>query len=218
MPELSELNTGSVLGVRVFKRLGERYWVNNYEVQYLGQNQPSDIQQYLLSLAGEFVGAELLIHHPLVYIDRVVISTIEPDSQPYNPLTFAVLPYNMQCNGHDPNQTLMPLSFCVLVKKKTIYGRSGNILYRGALVTASGFMGPNGFSIGPGDENRIGSALNQLVNGLNNINTSLVLVKLDSSGAIENVRQVISLSVRTIATVKKLYNRYYDIGSGDSNG
>lgn len=220
MPELTTISNGTVLAARAFKRIGETIWVNTYELLYEGASAPADAYTYLDAVADAISVAESNIHSNKVYLDRVVISSVEPDSVPYNPSTFAVFSYNFACTGITGIHTLLPLSFCVLVKKLVNFGRAGNILYRGALSTTSGTMGAQGFTLDFDEANRITNALQTLINSLQALDTSLALVKLTDTGVIDNVRKVTGVTVRTLTTTKKLYNRYFDIAnsSGSSGG
>lgn len=213
MPELTSISDGTLMAVRSFKRIGEVVWVNTYEIRYEGAFGPSSPYQYLQSVSDAIVEGEKGIHSDKVTIDRVVIASVEPDSVPYNPETFAVFNYSAQCDGIQSPHSLLPLTFCVLVKKRVEFGRSGNILYRGALSTDSGVMDSIGFTIDPIDATRIESALNLLIDNLQALNTRLVLVKLNPNGTVSNVRAVQGLEVRRIASTKKLYNRYFDVAN-----
>lgn len=218
MPELTSLSQNSLLAARAFKRIGEAVWVNTYELRYAGATTPSDVYQYLNDVADAIRDAELAIHSNKVTLDRVIISSVEPDSIPYDPETFAVFSYNQTCTGITGVHTLLPLSFCVLVKKIVQFGRNGNILYRGALATTSGQMDSKGFLLGSDTIVRIQGAVGSLINALQQLNTVLALVKLTDSGAVDNVRTVVGASVRPVTTTKKLYNRYFDIGNDTGGG
>lgn len=213
MPELTQIGEGTVFSVRTFKRVGNLVWANTYELVYDSATPPQSPSSYLEAIGGIIADAEVAIHNQFVTLDRVVISSIERDSTPYNPYTFVVIPKNLTCTGSTGTRTPLPLTICVLVKKKVLFGRSGNILYRGALVTDSGVMTQEGFKIGLGDKSRIETSLNSMLTNLEAFDTALALVKLSDTGAVEDVRKVTEVEVRELTTSKKLYNRYYDVAS-----
>lgn len=213
MPELTSIQSGTLFSARTFKRLGQTVWANTYELIFNGATPPTDVYQYLQQIAGVIALAEANIHSANIILDRVVISSVEPDSVPYNPETFAVFTYNIQCDGFVPALPILPLTFCVLVKKAVQFGRSGNLLYRGATPTTGGTLNSQGFTLNTDNINRIQNALNTMLNQLQLLDAALAMVKLSDTGAVDNVRVVTGVTVRPVATSKKLYNRYFDIGN-----
>ncbi len=211
---LEIISPGEVYTVRVIKRSGAIYWANGYEVQYDAQTTSPDASGTIVDLANAVVELERELHLTTTTIDRVVISTIQPDGVPYNPLTFAVVNVNLPGQRTIPiGQSPMPLNNCLLVKRRATLGRSGNLLYRGVLRTGDGTIGPEGMVVNGDTLSDFQSALGDFLGDLAAIGFRLVLARMDQSGAIENVRLVTELVPRALTTVKKLYNRYFDIAN-----
>lgn len=211
---LEVISQGEVYTVRVIKRSGAMYWANSYEVQYVADYPATSAADTIADLAAAFVELERELHLHTVTIDRVVISTIQPDGVPYNPLTFAVVNFNVPGQRTIPiGQSPMPLNTCLLVKRRVALGRSGNLLYRGVLRTGDGGIGPEGMVLSGNALSEFTSSLGDFLGDLAGIGFQLVLARMNQSGVVESVRLVTELVPRALTTVKKLYNRYFDVAN-----
>lgn len=124
---------GDLFVIRVTKFLGtnpDRKWVNNYEFRAKAAGDEGD----LLTCATAIVNWELQFHLVGVVFDRVLISTWEPDSVPYNPQNF--IASSLTASGIRPlgSSQAEPLNLCLDVRKQCSFGRFGHLFYRGALL------------------------------------------------------------------------------------
>lgn len=130
---LANITADTVLTARVYKFFGGYSWANNYEVQAV--NDIPDPTFALQELADRLVALERALHLSFIVIDRVVVSTYVPDSQPYNPNALATFSYN-QNGQRNVSGDVLPLEACLYVRRVTYFGRNGRLLYRGALAEA----------------------------------------------------------------------------------
>jgi hypothetical protein len=125
---VTNITQNELFTVRVYKRYGANVWANNYEIR-ARQDIPF-AQTAILDLVNALTNLEQPIYPSYIRIDRVVVSTYQPDSIPYNPDNFTTIPVNAfgQVNFQtDP----MPLEYCLFVRRVTQAGRPGKLLYRG---------------------------------------------------------------------------------------
>jgi len=125
-------DTGDVFVYRVTKYLStnpSNKWVNSYEAVAVAGGTETE----LLDLGTTLVLFETEIHHTAVVFDRLLISTWEPDSVPYNPSTFISSPLTAVGLRSVPATDYSPLGMCLDVRRETASGRFGHIFYRGVL-------------------------------------------------------------------------------------
>jgi len=104
-------------------------WVNSYE---FAADEAGDAA-VLLALATALVTYESILHATTVTFDRVVISTWEADSFPYDPETFMSVPLTQAGTRPVTSEEVEPLGMAWRVNRQASSGRFGNIFYRGAL-------------------------------------------------------------------------------------
>jgi len=127
---LSVITQDEVLTVRVYKQYSGYAWANNYEVQATQDiSNPATSLEYLALRLREL---EVNLYFSFVIIDRITISTYVPDSQPYNPNTLAVFPLSAP-GTRNPSSDPLPLEMCLFVRRNSVFGRDGRLLYRGCL-------------------------------------------------------------------------------------
>jgi len=85
------------------------------------------------NVAARFVALESQLIFPFIQLDRVVISSYVPDSQPYNPTSFISLPFSINGTRQIVGD-VAPANLCLVVRKNVTYGRDGRIFIRGNLL------------------------------------------------------------------------------------
>jgi hypothetical protein len=110
--------------------LGDKEWFNTWGLE--GPDTP-DTDAFAL-LAGQLVTFHRGILFSYYKVDRVVISTAEQDSKPYNPATFFTFPV-AQPGLETPSGTVLPLTNVIDVRKVAPSGRNGHLFLRGGLST-----------------------------------------------------------------------------------
>jgi hypothetical protein len=104
-------------------------WANSYEFKSRAGGNEGD----LLDLAERVVNFEIAIHLNLINFERMIISTWEPDSVPYDPNAFISSSLTgVGARGFigDP----LPLNECLSVTRQAGSGRFGHLFYRGVLL------------------------------------------------------------------------------------
>jgi len=146
--------------IRVFKgwntTLIERAWSNSYEIMS-AETDPT----VLFSAAEAIVDAEKQIHLNNVNFLQYTISTWEPDSHPYDPLTFTTVPLvDIGLRGGGAGITTgLDYNICLVVKRGAHTGRVGRLFYRGCLLETDVRMGGDGrFIIDPADTSAFAAA------------------------------------------------------------
>ena len=217
---LANVDPGDAFTVRTIKRYNEQRWANVLELVYVGANSmtmPVTTLTDVLNLIAD-TEADLLLD-PFT-VERVLLSTVEPDGRPYNPFTFISLAVELQGRRSVPiGQRPLPLTNCVLVKKTVSTGRQGNILMRGLLHTGDGTLGIAGFTMTQQVADTIENRLNQLRDtliGQFTLTTCLATVRPD--GTLLPPRLTGPFEVRRITTTKKLNNKYFDKGNSSQGG
>jgi hypothetical protein len=207
---VSAFTTGDRFIVRVTKYLNtnpDNKWVNSYEFRAIASGGESD----LLGLGEALVDFEAQFHHTAVIFDRILISTWEPDSVPYDPAVFiasTLTAVGINTSGGE----LEALDKCLSVARVAATGRFGHLFYRGALTEAD-VVAPAGKSI-IGDR----AAMQTIIEGaistagldayIGQDATTLQMVLINADG--DQVRPVIQLIVQGVSTVKpdhKWFNR-----------
>lgn len=196
--------------IRVTKYLNtnpDNKWANSYEFQALDAGGEAQ----LLALGEALVDFEATFHHTAVIFDRILISTWEPDSVPYNPAVFIASTLTA-AGGNTSGGELLPLDKCLSVARVAATGRFGHLFYRGAL-TESDTTAPAGKSI-LGDRPAMQTIIDDAITsagfdayiGQDATTHKLVLINADG----DQVRGVNQLNVQGVATIKtdhKWFNR-----------
>jgi hypothetical protein len=124
--------------IRIFKSWGSndlsRAWANNYEVNTTQALNPPDLQPVVDTL----VAAEKTIHMNNIQFIQATISTWEPDSKPYNPLSFLTVPL-AGTGSSTPNagDDMLDSNVTLMIRYQATTGRSGRRFYRGLLTEAA---------------------------------------------------------------------------------
>lgn len=129
---VTTFNIGDKFVVRVIKFLvtnPANKWANSYEFVATNAGTTGDF----VTLGGVLVLFEAGIHTTSVRFDRIIMSTWEADSVPYDPASF--LSVTVTQDGLRPTITdqVVPLGEALRVNRQAESGRFGNLFYRGAL-------------------------------------------------------------------------------------
>lgn len=131
MPVIS-FEADDLFVIRITKYLSsnpDRKWANSYEFRATaGGNSDA-----LLALGTALSVFESSMHHSSVTFDRILISTWEPDSVPYNPASFISSTLTLT-GARGGLADLMSLNNCLNVTRQAASGRFGHIFYRGFLL------------------------------------------------------------------------------------
>jgi len=207
---VSSFAAGALFVIRVTKYLStnpDNKWANSYEFRAMEGGTEST----LLTLGEVLVDFEAAFHHTVVTFDRILISTWEPDSVPYDPAVFissTLTAAGLNTSGGE----LLPLDKCLSVARVAATGRFGHLFYRGALTEAD-TIAPAGKSV-LGDRPAMQAVIDGAVDssGLNDYigigAGSLQLVLINADG--DQRRTVNQLNVQGISTIKtdhKWFNR-----------
>lgn len=203
---VTDILEGELFTARVYKRYGDTVWANNYE--FRARQDVPFAQTALIELSLVLRNLEQPIYPSFIRLDRVVISTYQPDSRPYNPDSFTTIPLN-EAGGAGFATDPMPLQYCLFVRRVTQSGRPGKLLYRGVFEEST---------VSTSDLRPIvvASRLNQLQNHFSAWFQSLltgpspfelVLVSGDEN---LRVRTVQGLAVNQSVVIKKVGNAYFD--------
>lgn len=128
---VSSFVTGDKFVIRIVKHLQtnpDRKWANSYEFEA----NIAGSEDELLNVGTDYVNFEKAIHATAVTFDRLLISTWEADSVPYDPTAFISIP--ISGNGLKVTAAdLEPLNMCLSVARVPQFGRFGHLFYRGFL-------------------------------------------------------------------------------------
>lgn len=122
---------GDLFTVRVVKRLStnpNNKWANSYEFRATLAGSTDE----LLALGSAVVSFEQKMHKNTVRFDRLLMSTWEADSVPYDPTSFlsTTLTASGTLGGSGDN---VALNIALAVTRQAQSGRFGHIFYRGSL-------------------------------------------------------------------------------------
>jgi hypothetical protein len=203
---VTNITQNEIFTVRIYKRYGELFWANNYEVQ-AAQDAPF-AQTAIIDLVDRLVALERQLHIPIVTFDRAVVSTYVRDSVPYNPDAFTTIPLSGQGQNDLGQGEPVSLEHCLFVRRVTQAGRSGKLLYRGCLteggVTTVDFRAV----ITPGFTATLQGRLNTWFASW--LQQSLWRLVLASGNEQLNVREVQGLTLVQKVTLKQVGNAYFD--------
>lgn len=124
-------DAGDAFTVRIIKALTsnpDNSWGNTYELKAGAAGSEDE----LLAAASKIVAFEKKMHSSVVSFLRLLISTWEPDSVPYDPAAFissAITGLGQRSNTGNP----MALQTCLSVARVCASGRLGHLFYRGVL-------------------------------------------------------------------------------------
>lgn len=104
-------------------------WVNSYEFTAIADGDTTNF----VTLTGSLVSFEAEIHSNLVAFDRVIVSTWQADSTPYDPTSFLTIPLTQIGQRSEIGIDMQPLGMAWRVNRVPVSGRNGNLFYRGAL-------------------------------------------------------------------------------------
>jgi len=103
-------------------------WANSYEFKALSSGSEAE----LLTLGIVLVNFEKAIHKNVVVFDRLIISTWEEDSTPYDPTSFISSSLSGVGAVGEVGGTAA-VNTCLNVTRVAAYGRFGHLFYRGVL-------------------------------------------------------------------------------------
>lgn len=196
-PELGEVFT-----IRTIKEYAGRVWANSYEFQAVVDGLT---QTALRDAAVAVINAERNFHNNWVNFVRYVISTYQPDGQPYNPLTFISEPLALTGNRGFVGDNLS-LTDCVFVRFGAPTGRPGKRFYRGCLQETDVSFGIDGHTLSSPFRTQVTNNLSPL---LSLFSTGLQLCLASGNPLPTVIRPVITIEAAPTSTTKKLNNRYY---------
>ncbi len=204
---VTNISNGEIFTVRSYKRSQGLIWANNYEVR--ANQDVAFAQTAIADLVNRIVNLERRLHPNTVTIDRVVVSTYQRDSVPYNPEAFTTIPIELTGNATlsgDP----MPIEYCVFVRRVVQSGRTGKLLYRGCL--AEGQVETQGLRavLTTTHQNDVQNALNEWYGTVWLVSGNPFDLVLASGDENLNVRLVQGLTAVRKITIKQAGNAYFD--------
>lgn len=205
------LAPGDLFVIRVIKHLvtnPDDQWANSYEFKSVGSGTESE----LLILAPILVAYEVAFHFTTTIFDRIIISTWEADSVPYDPESFISLSLS-DVGAVDASSDPLALNQCLSVTRVASSGRSGHLFYRNC-VGEEDVQAPAGKLILGSravfqtriDEALTDSTLDDYIGASPEGTLQLVMVNADGT----QVRYVAGLFVSGMSTIKtdhKWFNR-----------
>lgn len=139
---VNSIQSGDLYTVRVFKTLTTNpalQWANTYEMQAT-TSMPDEAGAIanLEQAANAIVAFERKFHLNTIRFDRASVSTWTPDSTPYNPQSFLVVPqgsaaFGLRDLGAQGGADQSPVALALVVRRQVAYGRQGRAFYRGVL-------------------------------------------------------------------------------------
>lgn len=132
MPSVVDFADGARFTVRVRTSLTSNRrvrWFNTWECRSTSSGGIDDIT----ALAGKIEQFHALLSWEYVTIDEVAVASWEPDSHPYNPLTFVTYAYNEQ--GVQALGLRLPVALrqTLFLKRTVVAGLQGKLFLRGVL-------------------------------------------------------------------------------------
>lgn len=203
---VTNIQSGELFTVRVYKRYGSLTWANNYE--FRARDDVAFAQTALYDLVLALRNLEQPIHSNTVRLDRAVISTYEPDSQPYNPDSFTTIPIG-EFGGAAFSTDPMPIQYCLFVRRVVASGRPGKLLYRGVFEEST----VTTVDLKPVvASTRLQTLQNHFSQWFASFLTGPGAFEMVMISGVESpsVRQVQGLSVSQSITLKQITNAYFD--------
>jgi len=208
---VTSLAPGDLFTVRIIKHLITNpadQWANSYEFKAISSGTESE----LLILAPILVGFESVFHYTTTIFDRIVISTWEADSVPYEPAAFISLSLS-DIGDIEAASDPLSLNQCLSVTRVAASGRFGHLFYRNC-VAEEDVHAPAGKTILNDraefqtllDTALSASTLADYIGASPEASLGMVMVNADGT----QVRPVVGLFVSGISTIKtdhKWFNR-----------
>jgi len=152
------------------------------------------------------VSFEAEIHTELVAFDRVIVSTWQPDSTPYDPTAFLTIPLTQVGLRSDVPNEVEALGIAWHVKRVPVSGRNGGLFYRGALYENE-VSAPSGIpvlSVPADNETILQDAITN--NGIDSYLTSgtpadFLMSMIDATGSV--VRSLTTLTSSGVSLIKQ---------------
>lgn len=108
----------------------DRIWVNTYELRAFSDDADGTAWT---PFCAAIVLYEQAIHLNTVSIDKVTVSTWQPDSNPYDPSKFFTLEFNAVGTLTHSGTDVLSLEHTLNVTRQAHSGRNGKLMYRGCL-------------------------------------------------------------------------------------
>jgi hypothetical protein len=127
--------------VKYWLAVGGAFWVNTYEMLTGGAEFIGDVPA--TTLVDALVDFERGLHATQIYFDRVVISTSQEDSRPYDPMAGRTVPvgaFGLRTGGDK-----IDLNGVLKVRRAATSGRNGKIAFRGVLTENDVLANGQGF-------------------------------------------------------------------------
>lgn len=132
--------------------IGGKPWVNSYEVitnGTLATGAPLDENPaavtLLRNLAGAIADYELEFHLNTTFINRVTVSTWQPDSTPYNGNELVSVPISASgLRSVGGLSEALGLDDTLYVRKQPLTGELGKVMYRGVLLESDSIVNAQG--------------------------------------------------------------------------
>jgi len=206
-----DFGTGDKFIVRIFKHLitnPSNVWVNSYEAVATTTGGLAE----LTTLGVALIGFERFIHSDTVQFDRIVTSTWEPDSVPYDPLAFLTDVLSSVGEVSFAGQGV-PINQCLRVARIPTSGRPGHLFYRGCM-EESDVQAPAGFSVFTNPAtftDRVDAALGD--SGLDGYVTPspggpLVVAMISADGStVRTISDLVPQGISTLPTDHAWFNR-----------
>jgi len=204
---VTNITSGELFTVRVYKRAAGLVWANNYEVQAT-QDVPF-AQTAVIDLVNRLVNLERRVHRPEVTIERAVVSTYVRDSTPYNPSSFTSVPVGVQGTNGGGGKSLS-IEYCTFVRRSVESGRTGKLLYRGSL--AEEWVTTQGLRAVLTDQYRDATqaSINEWFGTIWLVSANPFALVMASGDVPTNVRVVQALAVARPVVMKQWGNAYFD--------
>jgi hypothetical protein len=186
-------------------------WVNSYEFRAVEDGLSST----LIALASVVVAFEAALHATSVVFKRAIISTWEPDSVPYDPLSFISVPLSQ--NGTRPitSEEVEPTGMAWRVLRQASTGRFGNLFYRGALFENE-VLAPAGIPVleNTGDADTLisdaltSSTLEDFMGSTSSSDLEMVMISANGT----QIRKVITLISGGVSLIKQDHMWFNRVG------
>lgn len=217
---ISNWAEGELFTARIYKRLTARpdvLWANTYEIRARAVDPAGEVASEAVLRA--LAAFESLVHLNDVQFDRGVFSTLQADSEPYNPTNFVTVSLTDVVGARDAGSAHpVALDVCLFVRRVVGTGRQGRLLYRRCLTEFDVEAPAGDFRLSSVAQAEFAGHLiaplpapfgpDSVIDGLTNLGVDLVMVGSQPIGE-GNIRQVTGLSVGGV-TVKDYNNAYYN--------
>lgn len=211
---INAYTSGSVFTVKVYKRHVNRpdtLWANTYEIRSVKSsfNPAENDLANVKAAASAIANWERGFHWEVVQFDRYVVSTWEPDGQPYSPASFDSTSFvNLLGFRAVAGVQLLPLEVCLMLRRGVAFGRDGRALYRGVLSEADVEAPAGRARLTALAEGELASQTDpvDLFGDLAAVDFQMVM---KGNSAVDVIREVNTFSPSGVV-MKQLNNRYFD--------